>query len=129
MSRQRLVLQQFFQRIKGFGQYHFIIFAVDPPVTKATDPDPCLQGVFTVVPPEVRPAMDFFRYQVVKGERNPPLTTGAGFRHMIAQLCAEGNAALMAVCNSSLSGFTPLEKCPTISPSDDTTYLLKFQRG
>ena len=93
MSRQRLVLQQFFQRIKGFGQYHFIIFAVDPPVTKATDPDPCLQGVFTVVPPEVRPAMDFFRYQVVKGERNRALAAGTELSHRRVQLDALGSAA------------------------------------
>jgi len=98
-------------------------------MTKTTDPDALLQRFFAKVAPKVGAPMDLFGYQVVKGERNPPLTTGAGFRHLIAQLCAGGNAALMAVCNSSLSGFTPLEKCPTISPSDDTTYLLKFQRG
>ena len=98
-------------------------------MAEPTDVDAQIQRFFGEVAPKVSAPMNLFGYQVVKGEQNLPLTTGAGFRHMIAQLCAEGNAALMAVCNSSLSGFTPLEKCPTISPSDDTTYLLKFQRG
>jgi hypothetical protein len=41
--------------------------------------------------------MNLFGYQMVKGERNLPLTTGAGFRHVNAQLCAGGSAASMAV--------------------------------
>ena len=98
-------------------------------MTEPTDPDALIQRFFGEVAPKVSTPMDLLGDQVVKGKRNLPLTTGAGFRHRVAQLCAGGNAASMAVCSSSLSGFTPLEKCPTISPSDDTTYLLKFQRG
>ena len=98
-------------------------------MTEPTDPDALIQRFFGEVAPKVSTPMDLFGDQVVKGERNLPLTTGTGFRYTVAQLCAGGNAASMAVWSSSLSGFTPLEKCPTISPSDDTTYLLKFQRG
>ena len=98
-------------------------------MTEPTDPDALIQRFFGEVAPKVSTPMDLFGDQVVEGKRNLPLTTGTGFRHRVAQLCVGGNAASMAVVSSSPSGFTPLEKCPTISPSDDTTYLLKFQRG
>ena len=45
------------------------------------------------------------------------------------QLCTLGSVASIAARISSLSGFTPLEKCSTTSPAGETRYLLKFQRG
>jgi hypothetical protein len=92
VSGQRLVRQQFLKQIKGFGQNHFVIFAMDPAVTRPTYPDPRLQGVFTVLLPEVCPAMYFFRYQVVKGERNRALAAGTELSHGWVQLFALGSA-------------------------------------
>jgi len=66
-------------------------------MAEPTDVDAQIQRFFGEVAPKVSAPMNLFGYQVVKGERNLPLTTGAGFRHVNAQLCAGGSAASMAV--------------------------------
>ena len=98
-------------------------------VTKLADVDALLKFSFFKVSLEMRPAVDFLGNQVVKGEGDPAMTASAGLLHESAQLFAKGSAASIAARISSLSGFTPLEKCSTTSPAGETRYLLKFQRG
>ena len=98
-------------------------------VAQPANKDAFLQISFFKVPLEVRPAVHFFGDEVVEGERHPAMTARAGLRLGSVQLCAAGSAASIAARISSLSGFTPLEKCSTTSPVGETRYLLKFQRG
>jgi hypothetical protein len=129
MSRERLVPRQCCERIELTGQRHFVVLPMNAAMAQPANKDAFLQISFFKVPLEMRPAVHFFGDEVVEGEWHPATTAGAGLRHASAQLCALGSAASMAARISSLSGFTPLEKCSTTSPAGETRYLLKFQRG
>jgi len=77
-----------------------------------------------------RPSVNFLGNQMMKRERNAAPAAGAaqsGFGTF--QLWADASAASTAALSSSLSGSVPLPKCSSTSPSLETRYLLKFQRG
>ena len=98
-------------------------------MTQPADTDTGLQCFLREVALKVRPPMHLLWDQMVKGQWNSPMTAGATLGRWPNQLEAAGSAASIAARSSSLSGSAPLEKWPTMSPVDDTTYLLKFQRG
>ena len=70
-----------------------------------------------------------FGNQVMKGERHDAPATCALPRDFVRGLYDAGNAASIADLISTPSGLALLGKWPTMSPEEDTTYLLKFQRG
>ena len=98
-------------------------------VAEPTDSHPCLQFLLTEMPSEMRPAVHFLGNQVMKGERHDAPATGALPRDFVRGLYDAGNAASIADLISTPSGLALLGKWPTMSPEEDTTYLLKFQRG
>ena len=98
-------------------------------VAEPADSHPRLQFLLTEMPSEMRPAMHLFGNQVVKGERHDAPATRAPSRGLVRGLYDAGNAASIADLISTPSGLALLGKWPTISPEEDTTYLLKFQRG
>ena len=98
-------------------------------VAEPTDSHPRLQFLLTEMPSEMRPAMYLFGNQVMKGERHDAPATCALPRDFVRGLYDAGNAASIADLISSPSGLALLGKWPTMSPEEDTTYLLKFQRG
>ena len=98
-------------------------------VAEPADSHPRLQSFLTEVPSEMCSAMHLFGNQVMKGERHDPLATRASLRDFVRGLYDAGNAASIADLISFPFGLALLEKWPTMSPEEDTTYLLKFQRG
>ena len=98
-------------------------------VTEPADPHSRLQSFLTEMPPEMRPAMHLFGNQVMKGERHDAPATRALPQDFLRGFYDAGNAASIADLISAPSGLALLGKWPTISPEEDTPYLLKFQRG
>ena len=98
-------------------------------VAEPADSHSRLQFFLTEMPSETRPAMHLFGNEVMKGERHDAPATCAWPRDFVRGLYDAGNAASIADLMSSPSGLALLGKWPTISPEEDTTYLLKFQRG
>ena len=129
MSRERFVTRQGSERIELTGQRHFVVFPMDAAVAEPADEYAVSEICLLKMPLEMCPAVNFLGNEVVECERNPAMTAGAGLPHGSAQLCPVVSAASMAARISSLSGFTPLEKCCTSAPVGETRYLLKFQRG
>ena len=98
-------------------------------MAEPADSHPRLQLLLTKMPSEMRPAMYLFGNQVMKGERHDAPATCALPRDFVRGLYDAGNAASIADLISTPSGLALLGKWPTMSPEEDTTYLLKFQRG
>ena len=98
-------------------------------VAESANSNPRPQSFLTKVPSEMRPAVHLFGNQVMKGQRHEALATRASLRDFVRGLYDAGNAASIADLISFPFGLAPLEKWPTMSPDEDTTYLLKFQRG
>ncbi len=98
-------------------------------VAEPADSHPCLQAFLAEMPPEMRTAVHLFGNQVMKGEGHDAPATRASPRDFVHALYDAGNAASIADLIFSPSGLALLGKWPTMSPEEDTTYLLKFQRG
>ena len=98
-------------------------------MAEPADSHPRLQFLLTEMPSEMRPAMHLFGNQVMKGERHDAAATCALRRDFVRGLYDAGNAASIADLILSPSGLALLGKWPTMTPEEDTTYLLKFQRG
>ena len=77
----------------------------------------------------MRPAMHLFGNQVMKGERYDAIATRALPRYFVRGFYDAGNAASITDLISSPLGLALLGKWPKIVPEEETTYLLKFQRG
>ena len=98
-------------------------------VAEPADSHPRLQSFLSETPSEMRSTMHLFGNQVMKGEGHDAPTTRALLRDFVRGFYDAGNAASIADLTSSPSGLALLGKWPTMSPEEDTTYLLKFQRG
>ena len=98
-------------------------------VAEPADSHPRLQSFLSETPSEMRSTMHLFGNQVMKGEGHDAPASRALPRDFLRGFYDAGNAASIADLISSPLGLALLGKWPTMSPEEDTTYLLKFQRG
>ena len=69
-----------FERVQSSAQRDFIVERMDAAVALLTDVNPNIEFFFTKAPTEALTSMEFTRYEMVKRQRHPPLTTRARLR-------------------------------------------------